>query len=499
MYCSRLFYLPPNHKNYLNLIKGERCMLSLRKTKVQQSEERREFKVPHTLVIISFILAIVAVATWFFPAGSYDRVVNDLGRTVVVDGSFQYIEQNPQGLFALLQAPLEGIMAASEIIAFLFIVSGAIAIITKTRAIDAGITNAVKSFKGKEVLMIPIIMGLFSLGGAVFGMTEEAIPFVAMLIPICLALGYDSIMAMGITYVGCIVGFATAMINPFSVGVAQSIANVPAGSGVGFRTLIWAVTTIVATLFLMWYGRRIKRNPELSPVYEIDQARRESQELVNEDVKFTGRHKLILLSIVVCLIGIIVGVLKFGFAIPEISALFLATGVVAGLIGKLSLDEMATSFVNGAKDMIGAAIVVGFARGIVILAQDGQIIDTLLYQLSNFIGQLPSLIAGYVMFFVQMFINFFISSGSGQAALTMPIMAPLGELVGITPQTSILIFQFGDGFSNAMFPTSRVLMACLGVAGIPWSKWIKWILPLQLIFAAIALIFITIAITIGWS
>ena len=474
-------------------------MLSLRKTKVQQSEERREFKVPHTLVIISFILAIVAVATWFFPAGSYDRVVNDLGRTVVVDGSFQYIEQSPQGLFALLQAPLEGIMAASEIIAFLFIVSGAIAIITKTRAIDAGITNAVKSFKGKEVLMIPIIMGLFSLGGAVFGMTEEAIPFVAMLIPLCLALGYDSIMAMGITYVGCIVGFATAMINPFSVGVAQSIANVPAGTGVGFRTLIWAVTTVAATLFLMWYGRRIKRNPELSPVYEIDQARRDSQELENDEVTFTGRHKLILLSIVVCLIGIIVGVLKFGFAIPEISALFLALGVVAGLIGKLSLDEMATSFVNGAKDMIGAAIVVGFARGIVILAQDGQIIDTLLYQLSNFIGQLPSLIAGYVMFFVQMFINFFISSGSGQAALTMPIMAPLGELVGITPQTSILIFQFGDGFSNAMFPTSGVLMACLGVAGIPWSKWIKWILPLQLIFAAIALIFITIAITIGWS
>ncbi len=320
-----------------------------------------------------------------------------------------------------------------------------------------------------------------------------------MLIPLCLALGYDSIMAMGITYVGCIVGFATAMINPFSVGVAQSIANVPAGSGVGFRTLIWAVTTVVATLFLMWYGRRIKRNPELSPVYEIDQARRESQELENDEVTFTGRHKLILLSIVICLIGIIIGVLKFGFAIPEISALFLATGVVAGLIGKLSLDDIATSFVNGAKDMIGAAIVVGFARGIVILAQDGQIIDTLLYQLSNFIGQLPSLIAGYVMFFVQMFINFFISSGSGQAALTMPIMAPLGELVGITPQTSILIFQFGDGFSNAMFPTSGVLMACLGVAGIPWSKWIKWILPLQLIFAAIALIFITIAITIGWS
>lgn len=475
-------------------------MLSLNRSRVKDKERTKEFKVPHTLVIISFILAIVAVATWVLPAGAYDRIVNDAGRTVVVDGSFSYVEQTPQGIFSLLQAPLEGMMGASEIIAFLFVVSGSIAIITKTRAIDAGMTNAVKSFKGKEMLMIPVITGLFSIGGAVFGMTEEAIPFITMLIPLCLALGYDSIMAMAISYMGCIVGFATAMINPFSVGVAQNIANVQAGSGVGYRTLVWAVTTIAATLFLMWYGRRIKRNPELSPVYEIDQARREQlKESENEHLEFTTRHKLILSLILLCLAGIVVGVLKFDFGISEIAALFLATGIVSGLIGRLSLDDMANSFVSGAKDMIGAAVVVGFARGIVILAENGQIIDTILYQLSNFIGQLPSLVAGYVMFFVQMFINFFISSGSGQAALTMPIMAPLGELVGITPQTSILIFQFGDGFSNAIFPTSAVLMACLGVSGIPWSKWVKWVLPLQLIFGALAIIFITVAILMGWS
>ena len=475
-------------------------MLSLKRAKTHEKEGTKEFKVPHTLVIISFILAIVAVATWVLPAGAYDRIVNDAGRTVVVDGSFSYVEQTPQGIFSLLQAPLEGMMGASEIIAFLFVVSGSIAIIKKTRAIDAGMTNAVKSFTGKETLMIPVITGLFSIGGAVFGMTEEAIPFITMLIPLCLALGYDSIMAMAISYMGCIVGFATAMINPFSVGVAQNIANVQAGSGVGYRTLVWAVTTIAATLFLMWYGRRIKRNPELSPVYEIDQARREQlKESENEHLEFTTRHKLILSLILLCLAGIVVGVLKFDFGISEIAALFLATGIVSGLIGRLSLDDMANSFVSGAKDMIGAAVVVGFARGIVILAENGQIIDTILYQLSNFIGQLPSLVAGYVMFFVQMFINFFISSGSGQAALTMPIMAPLGELVGITPQTSILIFQFGDGFSNAIFPTSAVLMACLGVSGIPWSKWVKWILPLQLIFGVLAIIFITVAILMGWS
>ena len=378
--------------------------------------------------------------------------------------------------------------------------SGSIAIITKTHAIDAGITNAVKSFKGKELLMIPVIMGLFSLGGAVFGMTEEAIPFIAMLIPLCLALGYDSIMAMALSYMGCIVGFATAMLNPFSVGIAQSIAQVPAGTGVGFRTLIWAITTLSATLYLMWYGRRIKKNPQLSPAYEIDQARRQDMETMeSEQLPFTTRHKVILASILVCLAVIIVGVLKFGFVIPEISAVFLATGIVCGIIGRLSFDDMATAFIHGAKDMISAAVVVGFARAIVIIAQDGQIIDTILYNLSNVIGHLPSLVAGYVMFFVQMFINFFISSGSGQAALTMPIMAPLGELVGITPQTSILIFQFGDGFSNAIFPTSAVLMACLGVAGIPWSKWMKWIWPLQVIFGVLAIIFITIAILMGWS
>ena len=477
-------------------------MLSLGRERSRTGEvgATKEFKVPHTLVIISFIMIIIAVLTWVLPGGTYERVVNDMGRTVVVDGSFSYIGQQPQGLFNVLQAPIKGIEAGAEIIAFLFVVSGAIAIITKTRAIDSGIARAVELFQGKELLIIPVLFGLFSLGGAVFGMTEEAIPFIAMLVPLCLALGYDSIMAMAISYVACIVGFATAMINPFSVGIAQNIAQVQPGSGVGFRTLIWVVFTVVTILFMIWYGRRIKRNPMLSPVYELDQEKRkELDTAVSQQIEFTTTHKFILGLILLCLGAIVIGVLEFGFGIPEIAAVFLATGLLAGFLGRLSFDDMATSFIHGAKDMIGAAIVVGFARGIVIIAQDGQIIDTILFHLSNFIGQLPTLIAGYVMFVVQMFINFFISSGSGQAALTMPIMAPLGELVGITPQTSILIFQFGDGFSNAMFPTSAVLMACLGVAGIPWTKWMKWILPLQGIFFALALVFITIAISLGWS
>ena len=250
----------------------------------------------------------------------------------------------------------------------------------------------------------------------------------------------------------------------------------------------------------MIYARRIKKNPQLSPMYKLDEEKRKKlNKSENEEVKFTLSHKIIIASIGVCLAVIIWGVLRKGFWIPEIAAVFLITGIFAGIVGGLKADEMADAFVAGAKDMIGAAMVVGFARAIVIIAENAQIIDTILFGLSSFIGKLPSLLAACVMLPVQMFINFFVISGSGQAALTMPILAPLGDLLDISRQTTVLIFQLGDGFSNAIFPTSGVLMACLGMAGIPYSKWFKWILPLQIILFALGIIFITCAMMIGWA
>ena len=246
--------------------------------------------------------------------------------------------------------------------------------------------------------------------------------------------------------------------------------------------------------------KKIKKNPELSPVYKLDEEKREKlKENKNEEIKFTFAHKIIIASIGVCLAVIIWGVLKEGFWIPEIAAVFLITGIFAGIVGGLKADEMAEAFIDGAKDMIGAAMVIGFARAIVIIAENSQIIDTILFGLSSFIGKLPSLLAACVMLPVQMFINFFVISGSGQAALTMPILAPLGDLLEISRQTTVLIFQLGDGFSNAIFPTSGVLMACLGIAGVPYSKWFKWIMPLQIILFALAIIFITCAMLMGWA
>ena len=460
-------------------------------------------KVPHTLVIIFSIIILMAIATYIVPGGSYDRVIADVNgqsKTVVLNGSFHYVENEAQGLFSVMQAPISGLEQSAEIIAFLFIVGGAFSLITRTKAIDSAIAKVVSIFKGNELLIIPIIFTLFSLGGATFGMTEEAIPFITILTPLMLALGFDSILAVGISYLGCIVGFATAMLNPFTVGIAQSIAEITLFSGVVYRSILWVITTIVGIIFLMIYARRIKKNPQLSPMYKLDEEKRKKlNKSENEEVKFTLSHKIIIASIGVCLAVIIWGVLRKGFWIPEIAAVFLITGIFAGIVGGLKADEMADAFVVGAKDMIGAAMVIGFARAIVIIAENSQIIDTILYGLSSFIGKLPSLLAACVMLPVQMFINFFVISGSGQAALTMPILAPLGDLLDISRQTTVLIFQLGDGFSNAIFPTSGVLMACLGMAGIPYSKWFKWILPLQIILFALGIIFITCAMMIGWA
>ena len=457
-------------------------------------------KVPHTLVIISLIILFVSIATYIVPGGAYEKVVNEAGKTVVVDGSFKYVENQPQGLFQVLQAPVQGIIDGAEIIAFLFIVGGAFNLISKTKAIDFGIVNIVNVFKGKEILIIPIITFIFSLGGAVFGMYEESVPFVAILVPLMLALGYDSIMAIGVTYLACALGFSSAMLNPFTVGIAQSIAEIPMFSGIEYRTIIWVITTTVGTLFLMMYAMKIKKNPEFSPVYESDKIKRENLTNFSEDKDgFTFTHKIILSLLALC-IGIIVwGVLTQGFWIPQIAAVFLVTGLASGIIGRLSGDEMADAFIEGAKGMIGAAIMIGFARAIVIIAENASIIDTILYNLAGVIGKLPPLLAACIMYPIQMFINFFVGSGSGQAALTMPILAPLGDLIGISRQLTVLIFQFGDGFSNVIFPTSGILIACLGIAGVPFGKWLKWVMPLQGILFVLAITFITIGSLIGWA
>ena len=272
--------------------------MEISNSSVKKVKEKKKFDMPNTLVIMAVVIALVAVATYLIPGGAYDRVLNDQGREVVVSGTYKAIASQPQSLFDVLQSPIEGIVQGGEIIAFLFIVGGAFSIVSRTKAIDLGILKIVNVFKGKEILVLPILMFMFSIGGATFGMSEEAIAFVAVLMPLVLALGYDSIVAVAITYLACNLGFSAAMLNPFTVGIAQSIAGIQLYSGVEFRTLVWFVSTLVGCGFVMFYAMKIKKNPELSPMFEHDQVKREKlKSTESEHTEFTLRHKIIIAAL----------------------------------------------------------------------------------------------------------------------------------------------------------------------------------------------------------
>ncbi len=460
----------------------------------------KKFKVPHTFVLISSIVVLMAIATYIVPAGQYDTVKNENGKTLVVAGSFHKVEKSPQGLFAVFKSPIKGIVDAAEIIAFILIIGGAFKIVFMSGAVNAAISKTAKKMKGKEILVIPVMMILFSAGGAVFGMAEETIPFIIIFVPFSLALGYDSIVGAAIPFVGSGLGFAGAMFNPFTVGIAQGIAELKPFSGVGYRTLCWVIITIVGVGFVMLYARKIKKDPTKSPMYELDkQTRKELPDFDIEDVKFTTSHKLVIGAFALGMATLIFGVLKWGWYIEEICALFLGIGIVCAVLARINANKAADYFIEGAKDLSGAALIVGIARGILVVAKDGKIIDTILHSTAGLVEGVPHFISSWLMFAVQTCINFLIPSGSGQAALTMPIMAPLGDLIGLKRQIVVLAYQFGDGFTNLIVPTSAVLLGVLMMAKIPWTKWAKWILPLQLILVAIGCILLSVAVAVNFS
>ncbi len=462
-----------------------------------------KLKAPNTFFIIFLIVILVAISTWFIPAGEFERKEIN-GKNVVVNETYHHVESNPQGISAILQAPIKGFVDASLIIGFVLIVGGAFSVFQKTEAVDSAIKAITKAYhKSKlvEKLLIPILMMLFSLGGAIFGMAEEIIPFILILVPLSLSLGYDSITAVAIAYVGSGVGFAGAFLNPFTIGIAQGIADVPLFSGLEYRLIVWLIVTLTAIIFVTRYAKKIKINPKLSPVYEIDKNRIEKFH-ISQLQDFTGidrKHKIVLVIFLLGLITLAVGVLNYGWFIEEICATFLLTGILVGIFGKLTVKEITDSFVQGAKDLIGTALIIALARGILIVASDGKIIDTILYSLSEPIRSLHPIVSSQAMFFVQTAINFFVPSGSGQAALTMPIMAPLSDLVGVTRQTAILAYQFGDGFSNLIIPTSAVTMGVLTLAEIPWEKWARWILPLMLILTTISMLLLIPPFFMNWQ
>ena len=448
--------------------------------------------IPDAVTIVLFIMAVVGVMTWIIPAGMFESVINEQGREVVVPGTYHLVESNPQGFFDFLQAPFQGLVAAANIIAFVFIVGGAFKVIQATGAINAGLKSVVAlSVERPELkgVLLGLLMFFFSIGGATFGMSEEVLVFVLITIPLALKMGYDSITGVAIPFVGAGAGFAGAFLNPFTIGIAQGIAEVPVFSGFYYRLLVWLVFTTVAIWFVMRYMKRISKNPALSPMYQIDKER-DLRDFDKDSEHFTVRHKSVLALLGLSLVVLVYGVDEHDWYLPEISALFFGLGLVAAVVGNLSVRKASDAFVKGAEEMVLAALVIGLARGILVLAEDGKIIHTMLDFAAGLTEGLPSYLSVQLMFFLQSFLNFFVPSGSGQAALTMPIMAPLSDLMGFSRQTAVLAYQLGDGITNLIVPTSGVLMAIMAIAGIPYQVWFKWVWKLLLIFTIAAMLFL---------
>ncbi|MDN3920098.1 YfcC family protein [Roseateles violae] len=461
-----------------------------------------KLRIPNTFVLLFGLLALIALATWFVPGGQYDsHLVN--GKPVIDPASYREVASRPQGPVALMTAPIKGFVEAGLIIGFVLIVGGAFAVLQKTEAIDSMIKSVARAHSRSAFVraaVIPFFVTCFSLGGATFGMAEEAIPFVLIFIPLALALRYDSIVGVAIPFIGSQVGFATAFLNPFNVGVAQGLVGVPLFSGIGYRLIAWAIATAVTIAFLMAYAARVKRTPTASPVFALDELRRSRLNLA-EFEQFSGvrtSHKLVLGIFVATLATMIFGVVRYSWYIEEIAALFLVMAIVVGAVGRLKAEELVAAFVGGAKDLVGTALVIALAKATVVIARDAHIIDSMLHSLAPFVQSASPIVAAQKMFVIQSVINFFIHSGTGQAALTMPIMAPLADLVGVSRQTAILAFQFGE-LTTPVIPTSGITVGVLALAGIPWSTWARWMLSLQVAYFVMALLLLVPPVLIGWQ
>lgn len=472
----------------------------------ESSKGIKQFKVPHVYAIIFALMVIFAVLTWIVPSGSYQRQeVN--GREVTVAGTYEqsektYIDEETgdevdlrQGVFDVLQAPTRGIQEAIEVVAFILIVGGSFQVITKTGAITSGMGRVVRRFKNKDILIIPIAMVLFALGGTSFGMAEETLPFFAIFMPIMMAMGFDSMTAFMVVFVGARTGYIASTINPFNVLIAQGILGIQGNPQLWLRMIAWVVLTVVAITWVVLYARRVKKNPESSITFEDDIAKK-GEFAADEsalDAEFTGRQKGVLAVFIAGMCLIIWGLVTQGWYMNEISAVFLAMGLLAGVVAGFSQDVIAQEFVAGIADFAFSAIVVGLARGILVIASDGMIIDTILNALATGLGGIPAVLFTTLLYAVENLLAILVPSSSGLAALTAPIFGPLTELMGLNPEAAVWALSMGSATMSLICPTSAILVAGLGVCKIKLGQWWKTVWKFFLVVSLINIVFVAIS------
>ena len=497
---------------------------------------KKVMKTPDTYIIIFLVVILAAISRLFVPVGSFEtkKVTYEVNgqeksRTVVRPETFTLLKDGgkknvtksialfePYGKVGVFNYLFEGFTSGSKwgtsigIIAFILIVGGSFGIILRTRAIECGIFKVISRLKGHESFFIPVLFVLFSLLGALFGMSEEALPFVMIIVPLMVAIGYDAVTGVLVTYGATQIGFATSWMNPFSVAIAQGIAGVPLLSGSGFRFFMWIFFTTLGVLFTSFYAFKIKKNPKKSLSYESDAYFRDHfNEKELSLTPFGVGHACVLLIFFLGILWVAWGVMAREYYIPSITTQFFIIGISCGIVGALfqlnsmSFNDIPDAFRQGVKDLVGAAMCVAMAKGIIIVLggdspTEPNVLNTALHYAGEAIGSFPRFISAWFMYVLQCVINFFVVSGSGQASLTMPIMAPLSDIVGVSKQIAVLAFQLGDGFTNLIVPTSACLMGALGIARIDWGVWFKWLIGVQVVLFFLSSIFIYFAVLINY-
>ncbi len=459
----------------------------------------KKSRVPHTYVIICGFVILMAILTYVIPAGSYSTVFNEeIGKDIIDPNSFEYVEKSPVSLLSLLTSVTLGMQGVGDVIFFVFIIGGSMEIINATGAIEHGVgTLARNKFMGK--FFIPVFAFVFGLMGATFGASDELVVFAPIGVAVAHAFGYDALTGLSAVTLGAACGFNAGFLNPFSTGVAQSIAELPMYSGIELRIVVFVIMFAVTVWYIMRYAKKVKADPKASIVYGCRCETEKEDVDISQIAKMGKRDVAIMLLFVAGIIFMVYGVFNWEWYIDEMSGIFIAVGVIAGIIGGLNLNKIANTFVEGAASLTFGALVTGFAKAIVIVMEEGQIMDTIIHALSQAVIALPTGISVVGMFIVQIIVNFFIPSSTGQAATIMPIMIPLSDIVQVTRQTAVLCFQFGDGFSNSIIPTSTVLMSYLAVTKVPYNKWFKFIWPLMLIWICIGAVILIAANLINYG
>ena len=452
-----------------------------------------------SLVLIFSIIVLAQLLIYIVPQGQFERspYPENPNRSMVVADSFTRAtaeqQANIQPWYFLLAIP-KGLEAAQDIIFLIFLVGGVIAILRKTGAIDAVLHKAVEKLGKSPWILIAGCLVMFSMGAYTIGMGEEYVPLIPIIVTMSLAMRMDAIVAMGMVWIPYGIGWACAGTNPFGVIIAQNIANVPITSGWAFRLVMLATFLAIAFHHIYRYAMKVQRDPSASLVGQVDYS---SGFDPPADVKLTMPRIAVLIVFVGGIIGFVFGVASYGWYIPELNAVFLGIGLLAAAIARLPAGVTSRTFIQGASEMTAAALLVGFARTIEVVLSDGHVIDTIINALANALKNFGAEVAVLGMLVVQTICNFFIPSGSGQAFVTMPIMSPLATLTGVPQQTAVLAYQFGDGFTNMIVPTSALVMGALALGKIPYGAWVRFVGPLLLKLFAVAAVFLIFTIHFG--